>query len=50
MDEIKDFDYIKKYFQIKNDKYIDFGKWVYALYKFEYKLGFDIRKKFLYLE
>lgn len=38
MDEIKDFDYIKKYFQIKNDKYIDFGKWVYALYKFEYNI------------
>ena len=31
-EELVDYDYIKEYFEIKNDKYLDFGKWIHALY------------------
>lgn len=40
-DDLEDFDYILDYIEIKNDKYLDFGKWVYALKnyeKFDYKI------------
>lgn len=34
-DDIEDFDYIIDYIEIKNDKYLDFGKWNYALKNYE---------------
>ena len=36
--ELEDFEYIKEYYEIKNDKYIDFGKWIYGLYKTKYNV------------
>ena len=34
--ELENFNYVKNYFEIKNDKYLDFGKWIYGLYKIKY--------------
>lgn len=34
--ELEDFEYIKDYFEMKNDKFLDFGKWIYGLYKIKY--------------
>lgn len=40
-DDLSDFDFIKHYVEIKNDKYLDFGKWNHVLKnyeKFDYKI------------
>ena len=34
--ELENFDYIKDCFEVKNDKYLDFGKWIYGLYQIKY--------------
>ena len=36
-DDLSEFEYIKNYFEINNDKFLDFGKWIYALGKINFK-------------